>query len=174
MFTSNAWRKGVVYRCFVTIFLNAYCAYCHLACSRSAVVKILLIYSPLTSHKVKTTKAHHYRMFKTSEEHTHETNARQVCYTTHIFLVIADRYSKLIPSHLFSLAISQFRFSLMNINDEIMSYLHIIRTNAHMILIVFLVFVESIVLIDVLNIRGMMCRNSLGDSHYLVSCLEDY
>ena len=93
----DAWRKNVVYRCFIVVFLDTHCSYRHCPRRWSRVGKVLLILAPLSSHEVERSKAHNDRLFEVRKEHSHKANACEIANTPHPFLIFSHRNAELIP-----------------------------------------------------------------------------
>ena len=149
---ANAWRQHVVYRCLVVIFLyvDSCCGYSSASCHR--VVKCLLVYSPLTSDEVEAAETHHDRACEAGEKHTHETYAREVVYRAYLLLVFPERYAELVPCGCTLFAVSQRSRVDTFVDDVILPHHHVLRAYAHVVLEIFLILVERIVLIDILNV----------------------
>ena len=130
-----------------------------LQCSTALSAKLLLVGSPFSPYEVEATESQYYRLFEMSEEHAEETYASKVAYGTDLFPVgRVERHSELIPVHLFFLAVSQWRERLSDFREVVLSYpafVEVFGSETDAVLVVSFVFVERIVLVDVLHVR---CR----------------
>ena len=98
------------------------------------------------------------RLFRASGQvHTHETDGFPVTDRAdllHACAVAAERNLELVPCHLLCLAVAQRHTAHFLLRDMLASHFHHIRTEDDLVLVVFLVFVEGVVLIDIFNIRN--------------------
>ena len=156
LLTTDAWRHHVVDRSLVVVFLNIHSSCGKGAATRSGVVESLLVYTPFATHKVETTKSQYDRMLETCEEHTHEADACEVVDGAHFVGIFLQRNAELIPCGCSLLAISQWSCIHTLVYDVVFAHYEVLRTNAYTILIVFLVFVEGVVLVDILNVRSCL------------------
>ena len=156
LLTTDAWRHHVVDRSLVVVFLNIHSSCGKGAATRSGVVESLLVYTPFATHKVETTKSQYDRMLETCEEHTHEADACEVVDGAHFVAIFLQRNAELIPCGCSLLAITQWSCIHTLVYDVVFAHYEVLRTNAYTILIVFLVFVEGVVLVDILNVRSCL------------------
>ena len=95
------------------------------------------------------------------QEHTHETDARQVDGAL-LAGVLRQRDAELVPLHRLATAIAQGDCGLTDVRDEVLAHLHVLRTDAHLVLQVALILVQRIVLVDVLNVRIGLIRGIIA------------
>ena len=156
LLTTDAWRHHVVDRSLIIVLLNIHSCCGKGAATGSRVVESLLVYTPFATHKVETTKSQYDRMLETCEEHTHEADACEVVDGAHLVGIFLKRNAELIPCGCSLIAITQWSIIHSLVYDIVFAHYEVLRTNADMILIVFLVFVESVVLVDILNVRSSL------------------
>src|SRR5574344_472458 len=107
----------------------------------------------------KSSETHYYSFLEISEEHTHEENGCEVGYSAYLALIFVNRYAELIPCGFLCVSVPQFDRTCSFVGNEVFAYDQIGRTNADMILVIFLIFVKSIVLIYVLHVRCRFIRS---------------
>ena len=125
------------------------------------IVEVLRIDPPRAAHEVEGGKAQHHGLGETREEHTHETDAGEVADAAHPFLILVYGNTEEVPREgLHALTRARCRVAL--VHDEVLADLEILGPDGEMILVVFLVFVEGVVLVDILHIRSALVRGVVG------------
>ena len=152
--TADARRKHVVDRSFLVVFLKVHRTYHHFArlSTESSGVERLFVVAPFSAHQVECRQTQHDWLVKARHEHAHEADGREIVDASVATLVLVNGDAEEIPLRFGRLAISSLRIDGATIYDIVLSHLHGVRTDLHTILVVFLVFVEGIVLIDILHI----------------------
>ena len=87
-----------------------------------------------------------------SHEHTHEADAGEVGNAAHTTFVCVNGYTEQVPCTFFSLAVAQLYAGLAFVGNVVAANHHVLWTDAYAVLVVLLIFVQRIVLIDVLNV----------------------
>ena len=149
--TDARWQY-IVDGCHVVVLLDVHSTDSHLTRLRATIVKTLLVDAPIATHEEQRTEAHHHGMLETGEEHTHEAYRREVVDGTHALLVVVERDAELIPCDATVLAVTQRLRVLTLIDDVVATYDEVFGTYRHLVLIVFLIFVQRVVLVDVLHV----------------------
>ena len=93
-------------------------------------------------------------MLEAGHEHTHEAHRSKVVDRAKLLLILGERYAELIPVDRFLVAIAQWARRCTLVHDVVLANLQVFRTYGNVILEVLLVFIERIVLVDVLHIRS--------------------
>ena len=153
---SDARRQHVVHGSLVVVFLDVHCAHHHFS-GLGGVVEVLLIDAPFAAHQVERAEAHDDWVLEIREEHTHEANRREVANAAHPVRRLGERDAELIPSHSAVLSVAQRLGVFALIHDVVAAHDEVFGTDGNLVLIVFLVFVERVVLVDVLDVgRGFV------------------
>lgn len=98
-------------------------------------------------------------MLETSEEHAHEADAREVIDASYALLKLFERDAEKVPVDLcIVLTIAQRGLGLTLVDDVVLANLQIFGTDGDVVLEVFLVFVERVVLVDILHVRRTLNR----------------
>ena len=162
--TADARRKHVVHWSFLVVFLKVHRTYHHFArlSTESSGVERLFVVAPFSAHQVECRQTQHDRLVKPRHEHAHEADGREIVDTSVATFVLFDGDAEEIPLRFGRLAISSLCIDGATIYDVVLSHLHGIRTDLHTILIEFLVFVERIVLIDVLHIGSNLVGSGIA------------
>ena len=155
--TLDARRQYIVDRTTVVVLLDIDRTHLQRTAIRASGQR-LLIDTPLTTYQVERTKAQHDRFLELGQEHTHKTDAGEVGDAAHTVVVLRERDAELIPPHLFPVTITQGSGIFADVGNEVTAQLHILRAQAHLILEITLILVESIVLINVLHVRIGLVR----------------
>ena len=153
--TSDARGQDIVDGLLVVVFFNADGTYFQRSTtSRSdiTIIERLLIGSPITLHKVESGKTKNGLFLESRHEDTHEANARKVADVAFLILVFCQRNAEKIPGTFFRITITKLHACSSLVGNVVATNHHIFRTNTNSILIILLVFVEGIVLIDILHI----------------------
>ena len=142
--------QHVVDRCLLGILLYAH----RTGLERAAVgsAQQLVIGSPLAPYQVECTETQHDGLAEVGEEHAHEAYAGEVVDVAFLLLVLVYGNTELIPGDGGLAAVAQRGRVASLVDDEVGAHLQVFGTYAHVILIVFLVFVEGEVLVDVLHV----------------------
>ena len=92
-------------------------------------------------------------LLETGHEHTDKTNRREVGNRTdHLFILLQWNF-KLIPYGIGSFTVAQSDRLHLLVGNIVLSYLQILATQRNVVLIIAFIFIQRIVLIDVLHIR---------------------
>ena len=154
--TTDAWRQDIVDGTLVVVFLNIHRTDLDGSCSR-AIGQGLLIDTPFATHQIERAEAQHHWAAKLGEKHAHEADAGEVVDIAHPLVILAEGNAKLIPPDGFTRSVAQRHRCLANVGDMVISQAHILWAYADTILVIAFVFVEGIVLIDILHIgRGLI------------------
>ena len=151
LFALDTRRQDIVDRCLLAVLFQT-----HAACvegSATGCTKRLVIGTPLAHHEVEGTETQHDRFLETGEEHTHEADAGEIVDVALTALKLIDRYTELIPGNGRLGIITPGLAVFTLIYNMIVTYHEIFRTDADTVLEVFLIFVEGIILVDILDIR---------------------
>ena len=150
-------RQHVVHRRFIVVFLDVHCADGHFSALRSRVVEVLLIDAPLAAHEVERSEAHNDGMLEFGEEHSHKANRREIVDATDAVVVVFEWNAEQIPHDVTVFAVAQRLGVFALIDDVVLTHNEVLRTYRNAILVVFFVFVERVVLVDVLDVgRGFV------------------
>ena len=165
---ADARRKHVVYWSFLVVFLKVHRTHHHFArlSTESCGVERLFVVAPFSAYKIERGQTKDDRLVKSSHEHAHETDGREIVDASVATFVLLDGDAEEIPLRFGRLTISSFRIDGAAVYDVVLSHLHRIRTYLHTILIELFIFVERVVLIDVFHIgRGLVsCGIAFGRS----------
>ena len=120
-------------------------------------IKGLLVAAPLAIDKVKRSQTQDKGLLETRHKETHETDGGKVVDIALALFVFANRNAEEVPRGLLLITIASGDTGLALIHDIVAAHVHGIGSNSHPILEIFLVFVEGIILIDVLHVgRGLV------------------
>ena len=156
---SDTWWQHIVDRLLIAVLLDIDRSRRHRTCLCSAIVEVLLIDAPRATYEVEAAETQDDGMLEACEEHTHEADAREVVDAAKALLKLFERDAEKIPVDLgVVLAIAQCGLGLALVDDEVLANLQILRTDGHVVLEVFLVFVECVVLIDILHVGRTLNR----------------
>ena len=152
--TTDAGRQNVVDRLLATILLNTYRAHSHSGAGAGgfACVEGLVVAAPVTMYEVEGGQTHDNGFFETRKEHAHEAYGGEVVDGAHFRFVAMKGNAEEIPSHLLTIAITQFGTHRALIDNVVAPNDEVLGADGDVILIVFFVFVERVVLVQVLNI----------------------
>ena len=117
-------------------------------------VEVILVVAPFSTHELQRSEPQVGCRFETGHEHAHETDGGEVLNTSHLFLVICQRNSELVPCGL-------LRFTITGVNIGHLLVSHIFRhtplqrgfVKINTILEIAFILVEGIILVDILDIR---------------------
>ena len=155
---ADARWKDIVYRLFLVVFLKVHRT--DLECSAGvrcfAGVEGLFVGAPFTADEVEGAEAQYCGIFEACEEHTHETDAREVGDVSLAAFVLVDGDAEEVPSAFVCLIVASLDTGNAAVDNEVLPDDHCFGCDADVILIVFLVFVERIVRIDVLGIGSAL------------------
>ena len=153
--SADAGRQYIVDRSLVVVLLDVHCADLQSGplCRSLARVKCLLIGSPVAMNQVQGGQTQDDILMEARQEHAHEAYAGEVLYVAHLLLVAAQRDAEQIPGALFGVAVAQLHAGRTLVCYMVASHNHVLGTDAHVILVILLVFVERIILVDVLHVR---------------------
>ncbi len=154
---SDSRRQDVVNRHSVVVLLDIHGADSHFS-RLAAGRERLLVYSPFAPYEVETSETHHDRHLEVSQEHAHETDRRKVGYSAHTSLIVVNRNTELVPRNRLRRIVAQFNGCFTLVHDIVLTHDEILWTNANMILEILLIFVQCVVLIDILYIRSRLIR----------------
>ncbi len=156
--TSDARRQDIVDGFLVVVLLDADCADFNNTTTAGrcvAVVERLLICSPVALYKVECGKTKDGFFFEACHEDTHEAYACEIAYVSFLALIFLQWDAEEVPCAFICVAITKFHACGSFVGNMVASHHHILWSDTYVILVVFLVFVQGVVLIDVFNIR---CR----------------
>ena len=153
----DAWRQHVVDGRLVAVLFYVHRTYGELTCL-CGIFQVLLIHTPLSTNKVERCKAQHNGVLEAGEEHTHETDGGEVGDASLATFILREWYAELVPRHSARFAVAQRGVCLAFIHNKVSSHHHIFRAHRHAILIVFLIFVERVVLVDIFHIGHGLVR----------------
>ena len=164
--SGDAWRQHISHRLTVCVFLyvdGTHLQHARLGSCRSH--EVLLILSPLATHQVERAETQHDRLLESSQEHAHIANAGEVADRTDLIVIFSQWDAILIPAHGDRVAIAQLggivamvhNMRLVRLDTSVIG-LQLIVADGDMILIVAFVFVQGVVLIDILHIRSRLVR----------------
>ena len=139
----------------VVVFLDADSTYfeCATTCGRCvAVIERLLISSPIALYEIEGCKSQDGLFLEACHEDTHEANACEVANVTLLAFIFLQGNTEEIPCAVLGIAITEFHAGHAFVGNVVAADYHIFWTNADFVLIVLLVFVEGVVLVDVLHI----------------------
>ena len=103
-------------------------------------------------YQVECGKTQYYGFLESCEEHTHKADRREVRDATFTFFVLIYGNAKLVPSVFFGFAIACLLACYTFVYNVVLPYLHRIFSNAHAVLVIFFVFVEREVLVNILHV----------------------
>ena len=118
------------------------------------LIKGSLVDTPVAPHQTERAKAELGLPVEVGEVEAHEADTSQVCSTPDTGGEGAERYLELVPRHRGSLPIPQACLHPTLTDDEIVSRLEVLGTKRDLVLEVAVEFIETIVAIDVLDIRA--------------------
>ena len=110
--------------------------------------------SPVAPHQTKRAKAELGLPVEVGKVEAHEADTSQVCPTPDTGGIGAERYFELVPRHRGSLPIPQACFHTTLTDDEVAPRLEVLGTKRDPILEVAVELIETIVAIDILDIRA--------------------
>ena len=103
-------------------------------------------------YQVERTETEHDRLLEVGEEHSHEADAGEIVDVSLALLKLIHRNAELIPGNRRFRIVSPSLGVFPLIHDEVAAHHEIFRTDADVILEILFVFVQRIVLVDVLHI----------------------
>ena len=156
--SADAGRQHIIDGRLVVVLLNVDSTHRHLALLWSRGIERLVIHAPLAIDEVEIAKAQNDGLLEACEEHTHETYGCEIADAAHTLLIVAQGYAELVPCDMVGLAVSQLWRHLALVDDVVLTHNEVLGTNGDAILIVFLIFVERVVLVYVLHIGGGLVR----------------
>ena len=145
-------RQHIVHGKLVVVLLDVDGADRETSRLRSRVVDVLLVDAPLAIHQLERSESEHDGMLEAREEHAHEADGGEVVDGTHAALVVVDGDAELIPGNMVGETVSKGRLRLAFVDNVVLADHKVLRTQGDMILVVFLVLVERVVLVDVLDV----------------------
>ena len=148
--TYSRW-KDIVYRLFIVVFFNTNSTYIHSTRARN-VIQVLLIYTPISTHKVEISHANNDRFLEIGEEHTHKSNTCEIVYCANSTFKLTHWNTELIPSDMLFLSILELWRCFSLVYDEVSTHNHIRRTQRYAVLVILFILIQGVVLIDILNI----------------------
>ena len=128
---------------------------------RSQVAGVL---TPIAAHQVERCKTQIGLFLAPRQVHTHEADRFPVTDRTdplYAGAIATQRDLELIPLHLHLVTVTQRHIALFDLRDVLSSHLHHVRTQDDLVLVVFLVFVERVIEVDILHIRRHRGRRSV-------------
>ena len=151
---TNAWRKHVVDRRFLVVFFKVYGTHHHLSrlSAETSGVEWLFVVAPFSAHQIERCQTQHGGLVEARHKHTHKANGREVADVAKPSFVLFNGDAEEVPFCFGCLAVSCFSVDGATVYDVVLSHLHRFWSNLHAILIELLIFVEGIVLIDILHI----------------------
>ena len=118
-------------------------------------VQVILVVTPFTVHQLKSGKTQVRGVPESRHENAHEANRREVLNRAHLLLIVKQGYGELIPCGSLGIAIAGVDVSHLLVGDVVHANLHRVRMESDTILEITLIFIQGIVLIDILDIgRG--------------------
>ena len=156
--TADAGRQHVVYGSLVGVLFYADVAHLQgTAAGRSLTsIEWLLVGTPVALNHVERSKTQDNIFLEVGQEQTHEADAGKVVDVTLLALVVRQRYAEQVPLTFLRIAVAQLHAGCTHISDVVTSHHHILWSDTDVVLIVFLVFVQCIVLVDVLQVGGTL------------------
>ena len=148
--------QNVVDRGLVGILLNVHGTDNHLSGVACRVGKVLVVGAPFATDEVEIAETQNDRLGESGEEHTHEADAGEVADGTDLLLEVGQRNAELIPVGGLPVAVAEGLNVGMFLDDVVLTDDEVFRTDRDVVLIVTLIFVQRVVLVDVLNIRGCL------------------
>ena len=138
---------------------------------RSNRRKVFVVSTPFATNQIQRRKTQVRLLRAVSHVHTHKADRLEVTDITHCLhrsTVAAKRYLKLVPVHIYFLAVTQRHMRHFLLGDMLFADLHHIRAQDNLVLIVAFYLVQRIVIIDIFDIR----RQSRSRSVRLVLILR--
>ncbi len=158
-FTRNARRQHIIDRLFFVVLFDADRRHIERAFGSGRigwVVERFGVSAPFAAHQFERTKTQEHRFVETVHKDTHEAHRFEIANGADFLFVVANRNFELIPRHAFALAVFEFDIGNHLVGDEVGTDHHGRWGQFHAVLVVFFVFVQRVVLIDVLHI-GHSC-----------------
>ena len=159
--SADARRQYVVDRSLVIVLLYVDSTYFQggILCRCLTCVESLFVGAPVPMYQVQGGQTQDDVLLESCKEHAHETYAGKVLYVAHLLLITAQGNAEQIPGTLFRVSVAQFHACRTFVGDMVSSHHHIFGTYAYVVLIIFFVFVECIVLVDVFHVGCTLpCR----------------
>ncbi len=149
-------RYHIVHRFLLVVFFVIHSSHIHSTAHRRcfAIIKILLISSPFSAGKFESCETKYNRFLEIREIHTHETNAIEIVYISHLARITFNWYAEQIPGNFCRFSVTQIHTCGTFIYDIVLAHLHAVRRQMYAVLEIFLVFVKSIVLVYILYVGG--------------------
>ncbi len=150
----HAWGKHIVHRLAVGIFLDVDNADIQLPLGGSvaAAVEIEVVGAPFAAHKLQGCEAQVRGLLEAGHEYAGEAYGGEVADGAHDFFEIAKRNLELIPFGLGVGAVAGRHHRHLLVGDVVLAYHQVFGTDGNPVLEITLVFVECVVLVDVLHV----------------------
>ena len=118
-----------------------------------------MVDTPFSTYQVKRTETQENRALELSQEHTHETDTGEVANATYTLVILVKGNAELIPFHRLTSTVTEGNTCLTYIRNVVSAHLHVLWSDADPILVVPLVFIQGVVLVDILYIgEGLIAR----------------
>ena len=164
--TGYAGRHHVVDRHTVVVLLDVDGSYgevrigaaCHIA-----GIEGVLVGAPVAMHKVEGAEAQYNLVGEVGHEHAHEAyvgEVRDAAYALAVGILQGDAYE--IPVYVLYLAVAQSHGGGTCVGDILAARAQVLGSDGQVVLPVFLAFAQSVVRVDVLNIRSVLPRRFVG------------
>ena len=96
---------------------------------------------------------------ESGHEHSHEADAGEIGNAAHTTFVCVNGNTEQVPCTFFCLAVAELYAGLALVGNVVASNHHVLWTDAYAVLVVLFIFVQRIVLVDVLDVwRALPCR----------------
>ena len=157
--TAHTRRQHIVDRRAGAVFLyvdGLYVNRCAGVDCRSDRCQIACVHTPVATDKVQRSETQMGLFLETGEVHTHEADGFPVADGAdllHAGAVASERNLELVPCHILGRSVTKRHFADFLLGDMLAAYLHHVGTEDDLVLVVFLVFVEGVVLVDIFYIR---------------------
>ena len=154
--TRDARRHGIVHRHAVAVLLDVHRCHHHATAHLRSLVHRreyrLVVAAPCAADKLHCSQTHDHRFAESRHVDTHEAQRGEVAYASHHLLVAVDGHAELIPVHRLRIAVAQLRAVSTHVRDVVTSHGHVLRAQRYAVFEVFLIFIQRVVLVDVLHV----------------------
>ena len=161
---ADARGKHVVHGGLVVVLLDVHRRDFHRAARGRHLARVegLLVGTPLGFHQVKGGEAQDDGLFEVGHEHAHEADAGEVVDVAHFLFVFVHGDAELVPVHLLRVAVAQLHAGRAPVHDVVLTHDEVFRTDADAVLVIFFVFVQRVVLVDVFHVGGGFVGGVVG------------
>ena len=112
-----------------------------------------VIGAPIATYQLECGQTTDNRLLELTHENTHETDGIESRHVVHHFVRIMNRDAELIPLRCRTIAVGQrVRTTFIHVVDIVLAHHHLVRSQVDNILIITLIFAQSVIVVHILHI----------------------